>query len=429
MMSFLVNFLSKEDIMFEHYFNSPSRIKSLRDSPHGTLLEGFTKVLCQGSYARITARRYTRAVEHFLCWLKIGCIPISSLSQKYLERFERHIDQCRCPLFGSSDRRSLRSGSRLFFKYLRSVNIIASTGIESTAQDPVLLTEFYHWMRQQRGTSDVTLNRYSHSIRLWLKRHGENPTRFDAQSLRQFVLNRSQQSGLPTAKKCITALRMFIRFLIAEGKCPVGLDAAIPVVAQYRLSTLPRFLQPNEVERVIASCNLNTPKGKRDRAILLLLARLGLRAGDIVKLSLGDINWEGAWVYVSGKGRRQDRFPLTQEVGQAIVDYMQYGRPQTETNALFIRCRAPFCGFSSPAAVSQIVARAMKRAGVICRDRGAAHILRHSVATSMLRQGASLQDIATILRHRSTETTEIYVKVDVDSLREIAQPWPEVPQC
>ena len=415
--------------MFEQYFNRPSRIKSLRDGRHGTLLEGFTKGLYQGGYARITARRYIRAAEHFLRWQELEGIPILSLSQKYLERFERHLDQCQCPLFGTSCRRELRNGSRLFFKYLRSANIIASTGIESTPQDPILLTEFYHWMHQQRGTSDVTLNNYSHSIRIWLKHHGEDPARFYAQSLRQFVLDRSQQSGLPTAKKCVTALRMFLRFLIAKGKCATGLDEAIPVLAQYRLSTLPRYIQPEEVERVIASCNLNTPKGKRDRAILLLLARLGLRAGDIVKLSLGDIDWEGAWVYVSGKGRRQDRLPLTQEVGQAIVDYMQYGRPQTETDVMFIRCRAPLCGFSSPVAVSHIVARAMKRAGVICQGRGAAHILRHSVATSMLRQGASLQDIATILRHRSTETTEIYAKVDVDSLREIAQPWPEVPPC
>lgn len=416
--------------MFERYFNRPSRIKSLRDRPNGTLLEGFTKELCQEGYARITARRYIRAAEHFLCWRELEGIPILSLSQKHLERFGRHLDQCQCHLFGTRCRRELRNGSRLFFKYLRSANIITSTAIASTPPDPILLTEFYHWMRQQRGTSDVTLNNYSHSLRLWLKRHGEDPAKFDAQSLRQFVLDRSQQSGLPTAKTCVTALRMFLRFLISKGKCATGLDAAIPVLAQYRLSTLPRYIQPKEVERVIASCNLNTPKGKRDRAILLLLARLGLRAGDIVRLSLRDIDWEGAWVYVSGKSRRQDRLPLTQEVGQAIVDYIQYGRPQTETDVIFIRCRAPLCGFSSPVAISNIVARAMNEAGVICRGRGAAHVLRHSVATSMLRQGASLQDIATILRHRSTETTEIYAKVDFDSLREIAQPWPEeVPPC
>ena len=185
----------------------------------------------------------------------------------------------------------------------------------------------------------------------------------------------------------------------------------------------------NLLLRHYTSCDLKSPIDRRNRAILLLLARLGLRAGDIVKLSLRDIDWKGAWLYVSGKGRRQTRLPLTQEVGDAIIDYIQYGRPQTETDVLFLRSRAPFFAFSSPVAVSHIVARAMRRAGVTCRVRGAAHVLRHSVATSMLRQGASLQDIASILRHRSIETTEIYAKVDVATLRQIAQPWPEVQPC
>jgi site-specific recombinase XerD len=154
-----------------------------------------------------------------------------------------------------------------------------------------------------------------------------------------------------------------------------------------------------------------------------------LRAGDIVTLRLGDIDWQGAWLYVSGKGHRQTRLPLTQEAGSAIVDYLQDGRPPTDTDVLFIRSRAPFRAFTSHCAISVIVDRAMRRAGVTRRCRGAAHVLRHSAATSMLRQGASLQDIAAILRHRCIETTEIYAKVDVTTLRQIAQCWPEVQTC
>jgi site-specific recombinase XerD len=162
---------------------------------------------------------------------------------------------------------------------------------------------------------------------------------------------------------------------------------------------------------------------------LLLLARLGLRASDIVHLGLNDIDWKGAWVHVCGKGRRHTRLPLTQEVGKAIVSYLQKGRPQTTADTLFVRCRAPFRAFGSHAAVSVIVDRALRRAGVARPSRGAAHLLRHSVATSMLRQGASLQDIAALLRHCSIETTQIYAKVDIAALRQIAQPWPEVQPC
>ena len=270
-------------------------------------------------------------------------------------------------------------------------------------------------MRQQRGTCDSTLYNYSLSIRDLLKRLGEDPGKFDAKSLRQFVLEKSQQCGWAAAKKCTTALRMFLRFLIAEGKCAANLDAAIPVLAHWRLSSLPRYLQPEEVERIISSCDPNSPVGRRDRAILLLLARLGLRAGDIVQLRLGDIDWEGAAIHVSGKGRRQVRLPLTQEVGDALVAYLQDGRPRTDTDVLFVRSRAPFRAFASHSASLGHRCSGDAPSGCHLPESRRGPCSRHSAATSMLRQGASLQDIATILRHRSIETTQIYAKVDVSS--------------
>ena len=152
-------------------------------------------------------------------------------------------------------------------------------------------------------------------------------------------------------------------------------------------------------------------------------------AGDIVQLRLADLDWKEATISVSGKGRRQTLMPLTQEIGDAIASYIKDGRPETAVDALFIRSRAPFRALANHCAVSMIAAQAMHRAGVVCPSRGAAHVLRHSVASSMLRQGASLQDIAGVLRHRSIATTEIYAKVDVVALRQIAQPWPEVKSC
>jgi site-specific recombinase XerD len=207
------------------------------------------------------------------------------------------------------------------------------------------------------------------------------------------------------------------------------LEGAIPVLAHWRLSSLPRYLQTEEVERVIAACDPAMAVGKRDRAVLLLLARLGLRAGDIVQLRLGDLDWKEGAISVSGKGRRQTLMPLTQEIGDAIASYITDGRPETAVDNLFVRSRAPFRALANHCAVSMIVAQAMHRAGVVCPSRGAAHVLRHSVASSMLRQGASLQEIAGVLRHRSTATTEIYAKVDVTALRQIAQAWPEAKSC
>jgi integrase/recombinase XerD len=292
-----------------------------------------------------------------------------------------------------------------------------------------LILGFRQWMQQQRGACESTVSNYEVHIRELLTHVGEDPGTWDARSLRQFVLEGSRTSGWAAAKKRTTALRMLLRFLIAEGRCASDLDGAIPVLVHRRLSSLPRYLSADDVERVIASCDRASAVGQRDRAILLLLARLGLRAGDIVHLRLHDIDWKAAWIHVSGKGRRETRLPLTQELGNALVTYLTRSRPTTETDVVFVRTRAPFRAFRSHCAVSVIVDRAFARAGVTRPSRGAAHLLRHSVATSMLRHGASLHDVAALLRHRSVTTTEIYAKVDVTMLRTIAQPWPEVPSC
>jgi site-specific recombinase XerD len=280
-------------------------------------------------------------------------------------------------------------------------------------------------MRERRGTTDQTLYNYSIPIRGLIRRIGGDPNALDARRLRQFVLEQSKDVQW-SAQRCRTALRMFLQFLIAEGRCRAGLLGAIPVVAHWRLAALPKYLPPEDVERLIACCCPTSRVGKRDLAILLLLARLGLRAGDIVQMRLSDIDWSGAWVHVSGKSRRQTRLPLTQEIGQAIATYIQASRFPARTDALFLRSRAPFRALDSHRAVSSIVDRAFRRARVKRRGRGAAHLLRHSVASSMLRKGTSLQEISALLRHRSIESTQIYAKVDVAGLQQIAQPWPEI---
>lgn len=415
--------------MLSKFFESRRRIRALRDNPAGSLFEGFAQALSEAGYARSAARRHLRAAEHFIYWTRRRGIPVGELSEQLLARFNRHLSRCRCSRFDHANPARVVHRTREFMAYLRDARIITTSTLKDRVDDPVVLSAFCQWMRQQRGACEVTLSDYSRYLREWLRNLGEEPSQWNANSLRAFIVEKSRTSGWATTKNCTTALRIFLRFLIVEGRCAVGLDTAIPTLAHWRLAALPRFLQPEEVERLIASCDRTSPVGRRDRAILLLLARLGLRAGDIVHLRVGDIDWKGAWIHVCGKGRRQTRLPLTQEVGQAIVAYLQDGRPRIDADALFVRCRAPFRALGSPSAVSVIVDRAMRRAGVARPSRGAAHLLRHSVATSMLRQGASLQNIAALLRHRSIETTQIYAKVDIAALRQIAQPWPEVQPC
>ena len=414
--------------MLKEFFDSRLRIKNLGVGPAGDLMEGFAQVLSEADYAKSTARRHLRAAEHFLYWIRRHGMAVCEVNEQVLIRFVNHLSQCQCPHFRHADQVNVTCGARLFASHMRDIGIIAAP-VHQESKDPELLVAFGHWMRQQRGTSDVTLSNYRRHLRELLERIGKEPSRLQASMLRNFVMEKNRSCGWTKAQQCTTALRMFLRFLIARGDCAVGLEAAIPTLAHWRLATLPRYLRPEEVERVIASCDRSSPVGRRDRAILLLLARLGLRASDIVHLRLTDIDWKNASIQVCGKGRRQTRLPLTQEMGQAIVDYLQNGRPRSCTDTVFVRCRAPFRSFHSHCAVSVIVDRALQRAGVVPPSRGAAHLLRHSVATSMLREGASLEDIAGILRHNSIETTQIYAKVDITALRQIAQPWPEVELC
>ena len=414
--------------MLSKFFEAPARIRAIRSGPSGALLESFANHLFESGYSKVSARQHIRSAEHIIHWAIRRRLCLRDVNGSALERFGNHLARCRCGCYSRANRVVILAGARLFLKHLAGVDGRAIV-TKPVTPEPGLLKSFCAWMRAQRGTSDQTLYLYAASIRKLIRRFGENPSKLDAHRLRQFVLQRSRTAGWAAAKTCTTALRMFLRFLIAEGRCRVGLLGAIPVLAHWRLTSLPRYLPPEDVERLIASCDLSSPVGKRDRAVLLLLARLGLRAGDIVQLRLQDIAWKDAWIHVSGKSRREARLPLSQEVGQAIVAYLQEGRPQARTDALFIRNRAPFRALASHCAVSMLVDRAIRRAGIMRPSRGAAHLLRHSVATSMLRQGASLQDISVLLRHSSVETTQIYAKVDVAGLRQIAQPWPEVPSC
>jgi integrase/recombinase XerD len=414
--------------MLSAFFESVVRVRALRTGPAGALLDEFAGALSAAGYAQITGRRILRAAEHFAWWAARHGLWANGVSEQAVDRFRRHVPRCRCGRYGHADR-SLLHSVHLFVRHIGETGVMRVATVVRPGSDSPFLAAFGAWMREQRGTCEATLENYAIHIRELLKRVGERPDKLDARTLRQFILDSSRTCGWAAAKKRTTALRMFLRFLISGGHCASGLEGAIPVLAHWRLASLPRYLPEEDVERLIASCDLTSPVGTRDRAILLLLARLGLRAGDIVHLRLNDLDWEGAWVRVCGKGRRQTRLPMTQEVGQALVAYLETGRPRTATDAVFVRSRAPFREFRSHCAVSVIVDRAFCRSGVTRPSRGAAHLLRHSVATSMLRHGASLHDVAALLRHRSITTTQIYAKVDVTALRAIAQLWPEVSSC
>ena len=292
-------------------------------------------------------------------------------------------------------------------------------------KQPPLVRGFSEWMRRERGLKVTTLSGYIKVIREALDALGNTPSHYTAKALRSFVVRQSMRAGTRHhGKLTTTAMRAFLRYLIAQGLCRPGMDDAVPTIAIWRLAALPRYLAAGDVDRILDSCDERTPVGLRDRAVLLLLARLALRAGDIRDMGVGDLDWKQGAVRVSGKGRVEVSLPLTQEVGDVLLRYLRRARPPAPTDRLFVRMAAPWTPLSA-SSVSALVGRAMDRAGIASRFRGA-HVLRHSAATEMLRQGATLQQIGALLRHQYLDTTAHYAKVDVQRLREIALPWPEV---
>jgi integrase/recombinase XerD len=240
-----------------------------------------------------------------------------------------------------------------------------------------------------------------------------------------FILRQAPTMSPRRVQLVTAAFRSFFRFLFQDGEMQVNLALSVPSVADRRLATIPKYLSPDQVERVLGTCNRQTATGRRDYAILLLLARLGLRAGEVVSLQLDDVDWRAGELLVRGKGLLHDRMPLPVDVGEALTSYLRADRPPCKTRRVFVCMKAPRSGFAGPSTLSTIVRRALDRADLHPALRGA-HVLRHSLATTMLRSGASMNEIGEVLRHRNPHTTEIYAKLDFDGLRTLAHPWPSV---
>ncbi len=395
----------------------------------GTFVEEFTSQLTTLGHTRLTVANYGDAARHFAEWLRRSNIILVDVDDGVLARFARH----RCKCSGN------RQHHHLSVKYVRRVRRFVCFLVERSVAKAVApnvseavnerVAEFQDWLRHHRGISERTVDRHGRMVMRLLPGLGDDPETYDAALVRRVVLTEAQRSSRPYIKTMTTALRGYLRFLAAHGVCRPWLDRAVPTVPQWRLSALPRYLCATDVERLITSCNLTKTHGIRDKAILLLLARLGLRAGDILGMRLDDIAWEEGTLRVRGKGRREVRLPLPQDAGDALLHYLQQGRPLVDDDRIFLRSSAPYRPFAGSCAISDVVRLALKRAGITDAPSRGANLLRHSAATAMLRAGATLDAIGTVLRHRSADTTAHYAKVDVGMLRQIAQPWPGDASC
>lgn len=289
----------------------------------------------------------------------------------------------------------------------------------------VLLSRFRRYLEQERGLVAEAARGYVDKVRPFLARFdgpaGLEFERVDVAAVRGFVVDVCPRLGHRSAELTVVALRSLLRFLHLDGELERSLAGAVPSVAGWRLSGLPKRLEPEQVDALLASCDRATGTGVRDLAILTMLARLGLRAGEVAGLSLEDVDWRAGEIVVCGKGQRSERLPLPSDVGEAIAGYLRDGRPvSAQGRTVFVRVRAPH-GALTKGGITQVVAAAARRAGL---PQIHAHRLRHTAASEMLRAGATLPEVGQVLRHRRASSTAIYAKVDREALRRIARPWP-----
>lgn len=413
--------------MLTQYFTWAATIEKRRRGMAGPYLDDFIQWLASRGDRRSTIRLHIREAVNFTMWAHTQNLTLRELDQIALTQFGEQLARRSALRAPSGNFAYPYQSARLFVRFLAATGIVTPCTSQLSVSLPPFLQEFTEWMRTQRGTRAVTLNRYRQPITALGESVGSDPKGWSVRKLRQFVLSYAHEHSVVQAKNVVTAVRMFLRFLHACGYCPTDLAPAIPTIARWRLATLPRYLPGDQVEQLICSCDCTTPLGLRDRAILLLLARLGLRANDVAGGKFSALQWPDGTLIVAGKNRRQVRLPLPQEVGDAVLRYIDQGRPPMTSDFVFMTTVAPWKPISHHV-VGRVVVRALRRTGIQAPIRGA-RLLRHSAATSLLRQGVSLPTIGALLRHASIETTTIYAKVDVDLLQQVVMPWPEVRSC
>ena len=407
---------------FDYFFNdrtNPQTIEALRGGPLASPLEAYAQRLREDGYAAHSGFVQLRLLGCFNRWLERTGLTSADVDAATIERY----------LCGRAESRKLRKGDSAALFRLLAMLRPEESGLTAPPSTPVetALGHFQQYLRQERSLSEATVINYTPVARSFLsERFPKGALDFQQITPSDITGFVQRQAVLVTSKRAplvVTALRSFLRYLFYRGVVTVDWAACVPTIATWSLSHVPRFLSGEQIEKILGSCDRQTVIGKRDYALLLLLARLGLRAGEVVALTLDDFDWEIGLITVCGKGKRVAQMPLPSEVGTAIAEYLSTGRPQCSSRRLFIRAKAPLTGFANSVAICSLVDKALERAGVVSEYRGS-HLFRHSLATRMLNHGASLPEIGDLLRHRRPDTTRIYAKVDLISLRSIALAWP-----
>jgi site-specific recombinase XerD len=409
--------------MIERYFSRSWTLAGLKAAPLGAYGDVYTESLVQRGYSVRTIRHHVSLIGQLNKWLRSHTYELIDLDQKKIDHFLRERKKKRRSVISAGDNQAIK----LLIETLQVKGAKLAPGpIVEVSQQTQTELDFAKYLLRERALAAGTIKGYVGCVRYFLTdifhRGLIDYSELGSPDVTSFLLRFAQQRR-GRSKTMVCALRAFFRFLRLRGDITIDLAASVPTVPNWRLTSLPKYIEANQVKLLLSQCDKRTAKGLRDHAILLLLSRFGLRAGEVVSLTLDDINWESGEVTVHGKGAVQSRFPLPTDVGNALANYIKNSRKRCSSRSVFIRDRPPYRGFANSVAISTIVRRYFDQAGLDLPHTGA-HVLRHTVATQIIRQGAKLSDVSELLRHKNLNTSAIYAKVDIERLKKVAHPWP-----
>jgi len=407
----------------------PSVVARIRRWPVNSAVDRYLARLARDGYSRHGIRRHLQAVDRFGCWLARQGRALRDVDERTVERFVAEVP--RIPSVRCRDGRisTVASGARRFARYLWEQGIASRRSAESAATDiEQWLDSYDEHLYRDHGLTPGTRRQYLRYARRFAQQRFESHalawSEITADEVSRFVQAQVGRLKPSSCRGPVTGTRAMLRFLVARGAIPAGLEGAVPTVRQWKLAGLPRHLSPEQLDQVLNQCPRNTVIGLRDRAILLLLARLGIRACEVASLTLDDFDWHESRVRIRGAKTRTERaLPLSDEVGNALADYLHVRVAIVGSRALFFREVPPRDRALSSCAVSCVAHHALRRAGIDV-ERSGSHIFRHTAATQMVRRGASYKQVADVLGHALLETTAIYAKLDVEALARVALPWP-----
>ncbi|WP_439673115.1 Putative integrase/recombinase y4rA (plasmid) [Cupriavidus necator] len=394
------------------------------EGPLSTYITAFIDAMEGRGYSALTLQHYARIIAAFSHWMKLRKKRISAIDNGLPAQFLRW--RAKSAGLWSSSNAALKN----FVDFLRDNGVANQAGAVVRARTTAELyaDEYERYLRDVRGLVDVTVRNRMYFAREFLNyclsdRYADL-AHLTAARVIDFVQRRAINLKVGRSKALTGTLRSLLRYAVFRGDICPGMIDAVPTVASWELSNLPRAIRGDQTDRLLRSIDRGTPAGLRNYAILLLLARFGMRAGEVSRLELSDIDWrEGILTIRPTKGDQDRHLPLSQEVGDALSAYLRGGRPHSQCRRVFLRLHAPIVGFSGPSPIGYIVLASLRRAGMTAPTTGA-HQFRHGLATELLGHGATLGEIGYLLSHRSPDTTRIYAKVDLNTLRQLTMRWP-----